>query len=426
MMLAQQGFRGKRQNLSHRESGKQLDADLASAIHRNPQTLCTLLGLKGLRDAPNESGFWIINRITDGKPGQGCIDPEHLTILSIGSKRERFRIYDLLNKSDWEAGRDRLAEAYHLKPINGAHLSNGRAHETTPPSNRRPPANSDPKKPRFSLTPVDPASTPAQVKEEKRLLAKFLASRPGIGAESFAAARGYRAYYCPNPKKSFALSVYVLPAYRLLPSGKPYGSAGVLYPEDGREFRYRDKNGNPKSDRFKNLNTPNGGDGIAVVGSLKRFREAAVVWLCEGASDALALDAHLPQEQIAVAVSHGAGTFSQANAAMFAGKTVRVIYDVDQAGEDGRKKVAAVLKPVAAEWTNWKRRKRRKGYLSSWFPRNTTKSTPRSSRSWPSIPIFTNRERAWRLWPRKREAAASFVQRVRRASSLCRCRAFGR
>ena len=77
-----------------RELGQWLDDQLKSAIAHNPHTLCGMIGLRVYEK--NDGGYWITDRHEDGKARQGCIDAEHLTILSIGKCKSRIRIYEYL------------------------------------------------------------------------------------------------------------------------------------------------------------------------------------------------------------------------------------------------------------------------------------------------------------------------------------------
>jgi putative DNA primase/helicase len=212
---------------------------------------------------------------------------------------------------------------------------------------QEPPSSTGKKKPKATFRRAVEPKTAFDIKYRKRNFAAFLASRPGLTEKSFFAARGFFGVWQPNVEKKFYLGVWAIPAYRALPDGKCYASAWVMYMRDGTKFGGKDE---PKCRTFKrNKDDLRGGDGLIIVGDLKRLANAERVWLCEGPSDALALDAKLPENEIAVAVSNGAETFSKEAAALCEGKAVNIIFDADNTGERGRLHAAKVLLDAVAE-----------------------------------------------------------------------------
>jgi DNA-binding transcriptional ArsR family regulator len=78
--------------------------------------------------------------------------------------------------------------------------------------------------------------------------------------------------------------------------------------------------------------------------------QGAVVWLCEGEWDAIALRWLLDQAQRVndvVAWVPGAHSFKREWASYFAGKIVYICYDNDTAGDDGSKKAGEFVRPFA-------------------------------------------------------------------------------
>jgi len=68
------------------------------------------------------------------------------------------------------------------------------------------------------------------------------------------------------------------------------------------------------------------------------------LWLCEGELDALCL---ISQDLPAVTITGGAGVWKDEFAPLFRDKKVNIVYDCDEAGEKGAKRIAGILKDVA-------------------------------------------------------------------------------
>jgi putative DNA primase/helicase len=350
-----------------RELGQWLDDQLKSAIAHNPHTLCGMIGLRVYEK--NDGGYWITDRREDGKPRMGCIDAQHLTILSIGKFKTRIRIYEYLceclglSMDQWREARAQLAQAYGIQAshFNGQAASHvpaqargegGSAMERTPQtqSAAREPFSSAGKKKKGALYVPPPLKKAEDIKNRKQRFTKFLARRPGVTEKSFLAAGGHFRVWQPNVEWKFYVGVWVLPGYRVSPDGECYyPSTWVMYAADGKKnFEWKDKRtGEQRECKVRtfprNKGDRPGGDGIIIVGK-ERFNDATPRWLCEGPTDALALDGIRTGDGIATAVSNGAGTLGKEAAALFAGdEPVYILFDNDDAGDRGRLHAAKTL-----------------------------------------------------------------------------------
>lgn len=93
-------------------------------------------------------------------------------------------------------------------------------------------------------------------------------------------------------------------------------------------------------------------------GEAQRNPSSSTIWLCEGEWDGMVmleiLDTLQIKDQLVMAVP-GAGTFKADWESYFEGKQVKVIYDADNAGQDGARKVYNILKPLTSnlQFIHW-------------------------------------------------------------------------
>lgn len=109
------------------------------------------------------------------------------------------------------------------------------------------------------------------------------------------------------------------------------------------EFARNDKS--PKIKSYRN------GTGKAVLYPVSQLKNEAIL-LCEGEMDALAaMSAGIP----AISITGGAGSWNNDCSMALSGKVVTILYDNDQTGRNGAKKVATLLKsyPTKVLMAQW-------------------------------------------------------------------------
>ena len=89
-------------------------------------------------------------------------------------------------------------------------------------------------------------------------------------------------------------------------------------------------------------------NGWLVPGGQERLKSASVVWRVEGPSDALALHSLLPDDHVVVTSACGAGSVHGLAFGQFKGKSIRVVGDADNPGQEGAAKFAAAFRSVSS------------------------------------------------------------------------------
>ena len=159
-------------------------------------------------------------------------------------------------------------------------------------------------------------------------------AKPGVDVDAALAA---------GVRKGNWLGQFVVLAFPAFVPGRPDPVGWILYRQNGKDFPESPKNGLKQR---KGHVLAGGRDGFVIVG---KFESAETVWKCEGSTDALALAPHLPPGSVAVANIAGAHSAPRSLARALQGKAVRVVGDLDEAGQAGAKGFAALTAGVNEE-----------------------------------------------------------------------------
>lgn len=154
------------------------------------------------------------------------------------------------------------------------------------------------------------------------------------------------------PKKSQKFTVIALPVFgEHGADDEPIG--WVIYNKSGKMLPlFQGKGVQPRP--LKMLSVSGSKAGWMNKYALTKLSDAEVVWKVEGPSDMLALQSVIPQEllekHVVLANSGGSMELPREDCvAMLAGKTVYVVHDCDQPGQDGGRRWAQAIASVAKE-----------------------------------------------------------------------------
>lgn len=175
---------------------------------------------------------------------------------------------------------------------------------------------------------------PDAVQDEFRQ--EFAKSKPPVTAEAVAATGAIAVNWPKNSRgDNRCMAIPAVDGY-----GKIRGY--ILRRVDGEDFPPLGKLQRRKTHMLRDS-----GDGWVIPGGIDRLRQAKTVWRVEGVPDALALYSLLPDDQAVITNICGAKAVPPF-LEPFRDKTVYIIGDADQPGQDGAERYANRLSPIAA------------------------------------------------------------------------------